>query len=85
MNRKEIRDRLLRILCEIAPEGEPEQMGPQADLREELDLDSMDFQRYLVAIHEQLHVEIPNQAYEQFTTLDGGVNFVAEATGVSQR
>ena len=79
MNRDEIRDQLLHILSDIAPDCDPAQIRPTGDLREQLDLDSLDFQRYVVRIHEQWNVEIPDRAYQRFTTLQGAIDFLAEA------
>ena len=78
MTREEIRDQLLRILADIAPECDPAQIRPAADLRDQLDLDSLDFQRYVVRIHEQLNVDIPDRAYQKFTTLDGAVDYLEQ-------
>jgi len=42
MNRNEIQASLLSILATIAPEMDPGAMDPEVDLRDQLDIDSMD-------------------------------------------
>jgi acyl carrier protein len=49
-----------------------------ADLREELDIDSMDFLRMVVGIDERLHVAIPEADYPAVRTLAGCVAYLAE-------
>jgi len=47
------------------------------DLREQLDLDSMDILNFVVGLHAALAVEIPEADYPRFATLDGGVEYLA--------
>ncbi len=72
------RDQILAIIGTIAPDAEPEldRIEPTADLRDQLDLDSMDFLNVLVAIAEQLGVEVPERDYGQVRTLAGLVDYV---------
>jgi len=49
------------------------------DIRDQLDLDSMDFLNVLVAIAEQLRVEIPERDYAKVRTLDALVAYVEAA------
>jgi acyl carrier protein len=57
---------------------------PGADLREELDIDSMDFLRAVVQIDERLGVAVPEADYPLIRTLDGCVAYLAEK-GASPR
>ena len=76
MNEHELRQTIIEVLCEIAPETDPATVPADKDLREELDLDSMDFLNVLVALHERLGIEIPEADAAQLTTLDGGVVYL---------
>ena len=76
MNDAELRQTFLDVLCDIAPEVDPAAVPPDKDLREELDLDSMDFLNVLVALHERLGVEIPEADASRLTTLDGGIAYL---------
>lgn len=84
MSPAEIREVLLSILGGIAPEVDLSRVNPGADLREELDIDSMDFLRFVVAIAERLGVEVPEAHYPQVRTLDGCVTYLA-ARGATPR
>jgi acyl carrier protein len=64
--------RLIRdILSNIAPEVDPTDIPGSEDLREALDLDSMDFMNFVVALHERIGIDIPEADYPRLRTLDG--------------
>lgn len=50
-------------LATIAPEADLDDVGPDEDLQEALDLDSMDFLNFLIAIAQSTGVEIPESDY----------------------
>jgi len=79
MTEGEIRETVLRALCEIAPEADPTALAPDVSFRDQLDLDSMDFLNFAVALHEELGVEIPEADYPKLATLDGCVEYLAAA------
>lgn len=81
MTETELRRTVLETLGEIAPEADLEAVPPDADLREELDLDSMDFLNFVIALHEKLGVDIPEADYPQLGTLDGAVGYLAARCG----
>ncbi|MGE0679364.1 MAG: acyl carrier protein [Candidatus Binatia bacterium] len=76
MTDEEIKTLVLRELGNIAPEAETEQLDPAVDLREQLDLDSMDILNWIIAIHEVTGVEIPEADYPQMTNLNGCVAYL---------
>jgi acyl carrier protein len=84
VTRDEIRAGLLRILGGIAPEADLESLRGDAALREELDLDSMDFLNFVTAIDEQMHVAIPEADYERLATLDGCLDYLLRARGLAK-
>jgi len=77
MNAEEIRRAIHESLSAIAPEAEPASLPPNADLREELDLDSMDFLNFITALHKRLQVDIPEADYAKLTTLAGAEAYLA--------
>jgi acyl carrier protein len=81
MTRDEIRATLLRQLGEIAPEAELGDLDGAADLRDELDLDSMDFLSFVTAVDRVLHVAIPESDYARVVTLAGCTDYLAEKLG----
>jgi acyl carrier protein len=79
MNRDEIRTAALDLLAEIAPELDPSALAGGVPLRDQVDLDSMDFLNYLISIHMTFDVEIPESDYDRLATLDDLVAYVDEA------
>lgn len=79
MSEAEIRESVLRVLGNIAPEADLTRLKPQARLRDQLDIDSMDFLNFLIGLHEELHVEIPERDYGQLATLAGCVTYLQTA------
>ncbi len=78
MNREEIRSTLLACLSDVAPEIAGEQIEDDTDLRDELDLDSMDVLRWVQGIHKALGVEVPEEDYGRIATLGSAVEYVSE-------
>lgn len=73
----EIRSTVLRILGEIAPEADLTRIKPDVSFRDQLDIDSMDFLNFVIAVHEALRVEIPEADYPKLATLNGCVEYLA--------
>ncbi|BBX71846.1 acyl carrier protein [Mycolicibacterium psychrotolerans] len=72
----EIRDDVLSVLTAIAPEVEPDEISDDALLRDQVDLDSMDWLNFLLGIHKRLDVDIPEADYQRLRTLNDLVNYV---------
>jgi acyl carrier protein len=77
MNAADVRTRVLRILAGIAPEADLDRLGDDHDLREWLDLDSMDFLNFVTALDHELHVAVPESDYAALATLKGCIDYLA--------
>lgn len=77
MTHAEIERILLEELGNIAPEADLPGLDRRAELREALDIDSMDFLNLVIALHERLKVEIPEAEYPKLSTLEGAVQYLA--------
>jgi acyl carrier protein len=75
-SRTEIRSAVLAALTSVAPETDASTVDPRQPLREQLDLDSMDFLNFAVALHAALGVDVPERDYPRIATLDGCVDYV---------
>jgi acyl carrier protein len=63
-------------LGNIAPEMDIGAIDASADLREALDIDSMDFLNFITAMHRRLGVNVPEVDYPKLTTLNGAVAYL---------
>jgi acyl carrier protein len=81
MTNEEIRVIVIETLKGIAPEIEEGDLQPDRPLRDQVDLDSMDWLNFLVGLHQRLHVEIPEADYRKLTTLNTLIAYLA-AKGV---
>jgi acyl carrier protein len=77
MNDDEIRARVLEVLARIAPELDPATLAPGANLRDQLDVDSMDFLNFVIGLHKAFGVEVPETDYRRLLTLDDCVAYLA--------
>jgi len=64
-------------LNNIAPEVDMATVDPKADLREAIDIDSMDFLNFITAVHRRLGVDIPEEDYAKLITIDGATAYIA--------
>ena len=76
MNQIEARALIIDVLSGIAPEADSAALPGKAQLRDELDLDSMDFLNFVAALHERTKIDIPEVDYPQLFTLDGAVSYL---------
>jgi acyl carrier protein len=79
MNATEIREIITSIIGAVAPEADLAHTDGKADLRDALDIDSMDFLNVLVGIEETLGVTVPEGDYDEVRTLDALVDYVTTA------
>lgn len=77
MTEAEIRSLVLAELGAVAPEMDASSIDPEAPLRDELDIDSMDFLNFVTALHERLKVDIPETDYPALSTINGAVAYLA--------
>lgn len=79
MTSSETIERLRAILGDIAPDLDLSDVGPDADLRNDIGLDSMDFLNFVIAVHKRLGVTVPEADYGKVTSLSKFVRYI-EAT-----
>ncbi|MGZ8288193.1 MAG: acyl carrier protein [Telluria sp.] len=70
MNEQELLDGVLAELTSIAPEVDPAGLAPAGLLREQVDLDSMDWLNFLIGLHGRFQVDIPETDYARLRTLN---------------
>ena len=77
MTETEIRACAATALAGIAPEADLSTVGDTEDLREALDLDSMDFLNFLIALSQASGRNIPDADVPKLFTLKGLVGYLA--------
>ena len=77
MTAGEIRAKVLECLGRVAPEVDLASLAPGVPFRDQVDLDSMDFLRFVIELDESLHVAVPETDYAEIATLDGCVRYVS--------
>jgi acyl carrier protein len=75
MDANDIRKVVMAELKRIAPELED--VAPTKPLRDQVDLDSMDWLNFLVALNERLKIEIPEADYRKLGTLEQIVDYLS--------
>lgn len=75
----EIRAAVIEELGNIAPETDAATIDPDDDLREALDIDSLDFLNFLAALHKRLGVNVPESDYAKLLTVNGAAAYLAKA------
>ena len=72
-----LRQAILDTLQRIAPEVSPQEISPAQPLRDQVDLDSMDWLNFLVGLHARLGVDIPESDYRKLVTLDDLLRYLS--------
>jgi acyl carrier protein len=78
MTELQARDAIKEVLHRIAPEADLDQVPPDADLRQELDIDSMDILNFAIGLEELTGVTIPESDYRQVATLRGCTAYLVQ-------
>lgn len=81
MNAAEARAIVIEEIEAIAPDVAPVSIGDREDVREVLDLDSMDIFNLVAALHQRLGVDIPDADAAQFVTIGSAATWLAEHVG----
>ena len=79
MTDQELRDAALEVLGRIAPEADLETLDPKEDLRDQLDIDSLDVLRFATGLAEATGVEVPERDYPRIVTLEGCIAYLSAA------
>lgn len=78
MQESDIRALVAELLAGIAPEADLATVGDDEDLREALDLDSMDFLNFVVALAQRTGRQIPEADTARLVTLRGLVGYLRQ-------
>jgi acyl carrier protein len=68
-------------ITSVVPGADLQSLGPDDDIVEALDLDSMDVLNIMAAVAERTGLEVPERHYPRTRTLEGFVNELIELDG----
>lgn len=83
MTGQDLRKIVLTALAGVAPELDEAKLAPDISFRDQLDIDSMDFLNYVIALHEALDVDIPERDYARVSSVDGAVAYLSAKLNVA--
>ena len=76
MTREEIGQAIIDIIMDIVPDEDCSDLDPVKELRDQLDLDSMDFLDIVMELRKQYGVEVPENDYPQLATLNSCIDYL---------
>jgi len=84
MTAEQIRETVLRVLGSVAPEAELQSIDPRLSLRDQLDIDSVDFLNFVIGIHAELGIDIPEVDLPKLATLESCVSYLLSKSDVER-
>jgi len=76
MSPEEIREEVLDILSEIAPDEDLSGLKDDVSFREQMELDSMDFLDIVMELRKRHRVQIPEEEYTELASMDSTVKYL---------
>ena len=76
MTRNEIKEMILEIIEDIDEDAEFDGLDADKPLRDQLDLDSMDFLDIVMELRKRYKLQIPEEEYPELATLTSCVNYL---------
>lgn len=76
MTKEKIQQIVIDIISEIAPDEDLSKVKPQVPLREQLDLDSMDFLDIVMELRKKHKIEVPEEDYPQLASLESCAEYL---------
>jgi len=78
MSADDIRTGVLAELTAIAPEIDEDDLNDTELLRDQVDLDSMDWLNFLVRLHKRFEVDVPESQYSSLRTISDLTTYIAK-------
>ncbi|MGE5218309.1 MAG: acyl carrier protein [Chloroflexota bacterium] len=77
MTEAQIKEIVRQTLSNVAPEVDLDAIDPAKDLRDQVDIDSVDFLNFVIGLHKELNVDIPDADVSKLATLNDCVAYLA--------
>jgi len=76
MTKRDIETSLLNIISEIVPDEDLSNLDGAARIRDQIELDSMDFLDIIMELRKRYQVEIPEEDYPRLATMNGCIEYL---------
>ena len=76
MTRDEVREAIISILKDIAPDEDLSSIKDDAILREQIDLDSMDFLDIVMELRKRFNIEVPESDYQELASMASCIQYL---------
>ncbi len=82
INKEQIREKILRVLGDIAPDADTQTIKPDISFHDQIELDSIDFLRLMMGLEKELDVTIFDFDYPKLSTLNGCEHYLTERLAI---
>ena len=76
MSPKEVKNIVLRIISIVSPDADLSDVKDDVSLRDQLDMDSMDFLDIVMELRKRFKIEVPKEDYPKLATLASCVSYL---------
>tara|TARA_B100000929_G_C15145062_1_gene296095 strand:+ start:86 stop:349 length:264 start_codon:yes stop_codon:yes gene_type:complete len=76
MTKEEVRQAVVSILEDIAPDEDLSSIKDDVTLREQMDLDSMDFLDIVMELRKRFNIEVPESDYQQLVSMSSCIQYL---------
>lgn len=76
MTKEQIKATILEIIAQIIPDEDLSNLKGDIPIREQVELDSMDFLDIIMELRKRYGIEVPESDYVQLATLDGSATYL---------
>jgi acyl carrier protein len=77
MTNDEIKQAVTDIIADVAPDEDVTNIKPDVRLRDQLELDSMDFLDIVMELRKRHNIEVPEAEYPELASLDSCATYLA--------
>lgn len=81
MSPEEIRQAIIEILEDIAPDEDLSNLNDAVSFREQMELDSMDFLDIVMELRKRYRVQVPEEDYPQLASMGSTVTYLTPKMG----
>ena len=76
MTEEQVKQIVIDIINEIAPDEDTSNLKSEVNLRDQMDLDSMDFLDIVMELRKQHGIEVPEEDYPKLASLDSCADYL---------